>query len=76
MMRVLRNGKETLSHRSNLREGMLDLHPEAEIKHRKLRGKLGPKQKQHCLFGWFGEAGPNDEHDDDDAAPEVFHNKY
>ena len=29
----------------------------AERERHEKRGQLGPFQKQHCLFGWFGVAG-------------------
>ena len=32
-------------------------HPMAERERHEKRGQLGPFQKQHCLFGWFGIAG-------------------
>lgn len=56
--RVLRSGRTVLSRRlSRLASLTVEPHPQAEIEHRKRGGKLGPFQKQHCLFGFFGAAG-------------------
>lgn len=59
VLRVLRNKKVKFSHPLTLKNLTIEHHPEAEIEFRKLKGKQGLKQKQHCLFGWFGSAGAN-----------------
>lgn len=58
-LRVLRNGRLTFSHELNLQDRTIEPHPETEAELKKLKGGVGPKQRQHCLFGWFGAAGAN-----------------
>lgn len=56
--RVLRNGSTTVKRQlQRLTNLTIERHPEAELEYRKLNGRLGPKQKQHCLFGFFGAMG-------------------
>ncbi|MEZ0018218.1 hypothetical protein [Sinorhizobium fredii] len=56
--RVIRNGSITVKRQlQRLTNLTIERHPEAELEYRKLNGRLGPKQKQHCLFGFFGTMG-------------------
>jgi hypothetical protein len=57
-LRVLRNGKEALARElSRLHNLTVEPHPMAQRETREKGGALGPFQKQHCLFGWFGAGG-------------------
>ena len=59
-VRVLKNGKLKLSRRMSGRipEFTIEPHPYVEWERTKTQGRrIGPLQKQHCLFGWFGARG-------------------
>jgi hypothetical protein len=57
-LRVFRNGRVVVSRQeSRLRNTTIASHPMAEWERHKKQGKVGPFQKQHCLFGWFGAEG-------------------
>ncbi|MCV0381729.1 hypothetical protein [Nitratireductor sp.] len=61
-IRVLRNGKPEIQRQlSRLANLTLDVHPEAEY-YREKRLQKGEKaltlrEREHCLFGWFGAGG-------------------
>jgi hypothetical protein len=42
---------------STLKNLTTEPHPRGEWERHKKHGELGPFQKQHCLFGWFGARG-------------------
>lgn len=57
-LRVLKNGRVKLTRPlASLQNLTIEPHPQVEAEMRRNPGKIGPKQKQHCLFGWFGAGG-------------------
>jgi hypothetical protein len=55
--RVKKGNKVTLRKTLMLRNIAIEAHPDAEREKIKEKGQLGRAQKQHCLFGYFGQAG-------------------
>lgn len=56
-LRVYRSGALEIRKQLALANLTIERHPEAEQEWHDSGGKLGIKQKQHCLVGWFGAAG-------------------
>jgi hypothetical protein len=55
--RVKKGNKVTLRKPLMLRNIAIEAHPDAEREHIKEKGNLGRAQKQHSLFGYFGQVG-------------------
>lgn len=57
-LRVLRNGRTKVTRQlTRLTNLTIEPHPQAMVEHQRRGGKIGPFQKTHCLFGFFGAGG-------------------